>query len=78
MARKKVFLTFPQQLVKEPIVWQIGQEFKVVTNIRGASITEDLALFALMLEGESDNIAQAIQYLAERGVKVESLEEEEE
>jgi ABC-type methionine transport system ATPase subunit len=78
VARKKVFLTFPQQLVKEPIVWQIGQEFKVVTNIRGASITDDLALFALMLEGDQGNIDQAIQYLMERGVKVESLEEEEE
>ena len=78
MARKKVFLTFPQKLVKEPIVWQIGQEFHVVTNIRGASITDDLALFALMLEGDQDKIDQAINYLMEKGVKVESLEEEEE
>ena len=76
MARKKVFLTFPQKLVKEPIVWQIGQEFQVVTNIRGASITDDLALFALMLEGEQANIDQAVNYLMEKGVKVESLEEE--
>ena len=43
MARRKVFLTFPQTLVKEPILWRIGQEYQVVTNIRGASITEEVA-----------------------------------
>ena len=78
MARRKVFLTFPQTLVKEPILWRIGQEFQVVTNIRGASITEEVALLALMLEGDSGKIDQSISYLQGQGVKVETLEEEEE
>jgi len=77
MARRKVFLTFPQTLVKEPILWRIGQEYQVVTNIRGASITEEVALLAIMLEGQSDDIDKALEYLVEKGVKVESLEEEE-
>ena len=78
MARRTVFLTFPQTLVKEPILWKIGQEYQVVTNIRGASITEEVALLALMLEGEPDNLDKAIVFLEERGVKVETLEEDEE
>ena len=78
MSRRKVFLTFPQTLVKEPILWKIGQEYQVVTNIRGASITEEVALLALMLEGEPDNLDKAIDVLEERGVKVETLEEDEE
>ena len=78
MSRRKVFLTFPQTLVKEPILWKIGQEYQVVTNIRGASITEEVALLALMLEGEPDNLEKAIVFLQERGVKVETLDEDEE
>ncbi len=78
MSRRKVFLTFPQTLVKEPILWKIGQEYQVVTNIRGASITEEVALLALMLEGEPDNLDKAIVFLGERGVKVEILEEDDE
>ncbi len=78
MSRRKVFLTFPQTLVKEPILWKIGQEFGVVTNIRGASITEEVALLALMLEGEPDSLEKAIEFLQNRGVRVETLEEEEE
>ena len=76
MSRRKVFLTFPQTLVKEPILWKIGQEYQVVTNIRGASITEEVALLALMLEGEPDNLDKAIVFLQERGVKVETLDED--
>lgn len=77
MARKKVLLTFPQTLVKEPILWQIGQQFDVVTNIRGASISEEVALLALLLEGPEDKIESALTYLTERGVRIENLEEEE-
>ena len=78
MAKKKVFLTFPQSLVKEPILWQIGQEYQVITNIRGASITEEVALLAILLEGEEDKIELSIAFLQEKGVKVEYLEGEEE
>lgn len=78
MAKKKVFLTFPQTLVKEPILWQIGQEYQVITNIRGASITEEVALLAILLEGEADKIDLSITFLQEKGVKVEYLEGEEE
>lgn len=78
MARKKVFLTFPQKLMKEPLLWKIGQEFDVVTNIRGASITDELALLALLLEGPNEEIDKVIGYLSDRGVTVENLQDEEE
>ncbi len=75
--KKKVFLTFPQRLIKEPIIYNLGKHFPVVTNIRGASVTDEIALVALLLEGEGAEVDRAIQFLSERGVKVESLEDEE-
>ena len=75
MARKKVFLSFPQKLVSEPILWQIGKDFNIVTNIRGASISEDVAHLALLLEGENEELDRAMKFLAERGVTVDRLEE---
>jgi ABC-type methionine transport system ATPase subunit len=74
--RRKVFLTFPQRLIKEPIIYDLGKSFPVVTNIRGASVTDEIALVALLLEGEEPEVDRAIRFLEERGVKVESLEEE--
>lgn len=74
--KRKVFLTFPQRLIKEPIIYNLGRTFPVVTNIRGASVTDEIALVALLLEGEPADVDRALQYLDGHGVKVESLEEE--
>ena len=76
MARRKVFLTVPQQLVKEPLLWKIGRDFDIVTNIRGASITEETALLAIVLEGDLPEIDRVLEYLERQGVTVEKLEEE--
>ena len=74
--KRKVFLTFPQKLIKEPIIYDLGRNFPVVTNIRGASVTDEIALIALMLEGEEAEVARAVEYLNSKGVKVEILEDE--
>ena len=76
VVKKKVFLTFPQRLIKEPIIYDLGKSFPIVTNIRGASVTDEIALVALLLEGEGAEVDRAIRYLSERGVKVENLEED--
>ncbi len=74
MASKKVFLTFPQRLIKDPVLYDLAQRFDVKTNIRGASVTDEIALVALQIDGAADCIALALAHLAEQGVHVESLE----
>jgi len=71
--KRKVYLTFPQQVIHEPVLYQLGKEFRVVTNIRGASVTEEIAIMALELEGEDAEIARGIAYLRGRGIKVEEV-----
>ncbi len=72
--KKKIYLTFPQKLIKEPIIYQIGHKFQVVTNIRGASISDEIGIVALELEGELTEIEKAIAYMREKGVTVEPIE----
>lgn len=76
VVKKKVFLTFPQSLIKEPIIYDLGKSFPVVTNIRGASVTDEIALVALLLEGAEADVERAMKFLQDRGIKVEALEEE--
>lgn len=71
---KKVFLTFPQALIKEPILYDLARRFPVKTNIRGASVTEVIALVALQIEGEEKDVDAAIAHLHGLGVQVETLE----
>lgn len=74
MAPRKFFCTFPQELISEPIVTHtLGERFGVVPNIRAASITESKALVVVEIEGGGDEIQLSVDYLRERGVKVEEL-----
>ncbi len=74
--QKKVFLTFPAKLVREPIIFNIGKNFNVIVNIRGASVSDEIGLVALMLEGEDKEIEKALQYLKDKDVIIEPIEED--
>lgn len=72
--KKRVYLTYPKEQVKEPLLYQVGQLFKVVTNIRQASVSDKIGLVALELDGDESEIEKALQYFVDKGVKVEPIE----
>jgi hypothetical protein len=45
-----------------------------VTNIRQASVTEEIAVVSIELDGERSEIKKAIAWLEEVGIKVEPVE----
>jgi len=76
MPLRKYFCTFPQALIKEPIISHtLNAEFGVIPNIRAASISEQMAMVAVEIEGSPEQIEQSVVYLRERGVKVEAIQE---
>lgn len=77
MPIRKFFCTFPQDLIKEPIISHtLGKRFGVIPNIRAASITEQIAMVAVEIEGEVAKIDEAVAYLRERGVTVEAIKDD--
>lgn len=72
--KKKVTLTFPPQLIKEPVIYNIGHQFKIVTNIRSANVSEDVGWVTLEIDGEEEEYLKALDYLKKIGVKVEPVE----
>ncbi len=72
----KVYLTYPLSLVKKPIIWECGQKFKVITNIRSASVSETMGLVALELIGTHSEIEKALRWFRKKGVKVEPIEQD--
>ena len=73
MARKAVKLTFPQELIKEPVTFRMASKFDIMPNIRRAKVTETVGEMVLELEGTEVNIEQGIRYLQEQGVQVTPL-----
>ena len=69
--KKKINCTFPQEIIGEPLLYNLSRDFDVVPNIRGASVTDDSGFLALELDGEEQAIELAVTYLRERGVTVE-------
>jgi L-aspartate semialdehyde sulfurtransferase ferredoxin len=74
MATKRVKLTFPQELIKEPVIFTMAKKFDVMPNIRRAKVTESVGEVVLELEGDEKKLNDGIAYLKERGVKVEAVE----
>jgi ABC-type methionine transport system ATPase subunit len=72
--KQRLWLMFPTRLVTEPVLWEIGQKFKIVTNVRQASVTDEIGIVSLSLAGEREEIKRAIAWLEELGVKVEPVE----
>ncbi len=73
MAKRQVMFTFPEDLVREPIIYNLGLQFKVVTNIRRADISEEKGWVVLQLEGEEEDIEQGIAWVTSRGVRVDPV-----
>jgi len=73
-AKRKVVLTFPQELLKEPVIYVLGHDFKLVTNILQADISESKGWLVLELEGEEQAIDDAIAWATGRGVRIDTYE----
>ena len=70
----RLWLMFPPKLIKKPLIWEVGHKFKVITNIRQASVTDEIGIVCLELDGKREDVKAAIQWLEKLGVSVEPVE----
>ena len=68
--KKTIHFEFTQELVRQPLLYQLSRQFNVVTNIRGASVTEEGGFVALELEGDIEEIDRVLSYLIGLGIQV--------
>ena len=74
MRSQRVKLTFPESLIREPIISTMARRFDVVTNIRRADVRETTGWVVLEMIGTEDDLEDARAYLDEIGVRVDDLE----
>jgi ABC-type methionine transport system ATPase subunit len=72
--KKRVRLTFPQKLIKEPVIFKMAMKYNVMPNIRRARVTDTVGEMVLELEGKGDNLEKGIKSLKRQGIKVELVE----
>jgi len=71
---KRLWLTYPKKAIQQPVIYDLGRKFPVITNIRQASVTEEVGIVSLELVGARADIKKAIKWLESLGVKVEPVE----
>jgi len=67
-------LTFPQNLIKEPVIFTMAKKYDIIPNIRRAKVTATFGEMILELEGGEENIEKGIEFIRQQGVDVELVE----
>ncbi len=71
---RRVKLTYPPDLLDQPVIYSLIKQFDLVTNIRNASIGGgEQGWLIIDLEGSPASIEQALAWAREQGVTVENL-----
>jgi ABC-type methionine transport system ATPase subunit len=71
--QERVKLTFPEHLIREPVIGRMVKEFDVMPNIRRASVEEHVGWIICELDGEDLAVERAVAWLVEHGIQVDRL-----
>ncbi len=77
MVSRRVKLIYPPQLVHQPIIYELGKQFEVVTNIRQARVASNHGWLVTDLRGEDATVNRAIAWLREQGIEVQEQKQAE-
>jgi ABC-type methionine transport system ATPase subunit len=73
MAAERVKLTFPPDLVNQPVIYNMGKQFGVVTNIRRANLSHDRGWMIVEVVGSESDVEKSLAWAREQGVRVEPV-----
>ena len=74
MESRRFWLLYPSRKITDPTIWQLGQKFPLIFNIRQASVTDEIGIVCLELKGLREDIKGGIRWLEKCGIKVEPVE----
>ena len=70
----RLFLTFPPDGVREPVIYRLGKEFDLATNIWRADVTATRGWVTLEVEGREQDLDRGVAWLRAKGVQVDPIE----
>lgn len=74
MSGARLFVSFPEEIVDRPLLYEIVKKFDVVPNVRRANVEERTGWLILELHGDQDRLDAAISYLEDSGCTVNRME----
>jgi ABC-type methionine transport system ATPase subunit len=74
--KRRLMFTYTAELIREPVIYNLGEQFNIITNIHEANIAEDRGWIILDMEGEAEDIEEGIAWATSRGMRVEPAGED--
>lgn len=72
--QRRFWLTYPPKRIKTPVIWELGHRFEIMTNIRQASVTDEVGIVCLEVEGAVEQVDAGLRWLKKLGLSVEPIE----
>ena len=72
--KTRLWLMYPPKLITTPVIWELSRKFPVITNVRQASVTDEIGIVCLEMEGARPDIKAAIKWLEKKNINVEPVE----
>jgi ferredoxin len=74
---RRIVLHFPPTITGQPLVYRLARDFDLTFNIIKASVSPgEEGLLVMELSGREENYNKGTRYLAEAGVKIQSLSQD--
>lgn len=73
MPKRRILLTFPEDLITEPVIYTMGTRYGIVTNVRRANVEERMGWVILEIDGPEEALDAAVAYAANLGVEVNEM-----
>jgi len=65
---------YPGRMIARPVLHELSHQFEIIPNVRQASVTDEIGIVSVELEGEREEIKKAVAWMEELGIKVEPVE----
>ena len=77
MYSHRIVLHFPKEIVDEPIICRLAQEYKGTFSVLRAQVEKDIGgVMVLGLRGREDVVRGGLKYLEGQGVRIQPLQED--
>ena len=60
--------------VNEPLLYKVGHDYEVVTNIRRAQVSDDYGFVEVDIEGSLEEVQRAVAWLHTTGLQVSAVQ----
>jgi ABC-type methionine transport system ATPase subunit len=71
--KRKVVLGIPQEMLLEPILYTINQQYDIKVNLYDSRINDEEGCMRVELEGEEKQIEEGLDWAMARGIRVETI-----